>query len=582
MQFVAKSKMLAAGLIALAYSSLGYMQELDETWTLSIGAETVQVNADGSFLIPNISAPDEFGPDGPGTRPDFLSDDWVRLTGYSTKDGVTQYCWTEPFRLTQNQRIIIRPEDLTFAFTPPPVPKSILVVAQTKNLTSIGQTSQVTVTAFLADGTDKDATLESDYTTYRTSNINIASISGDGLVTARKEGKVFITAINEGVTAVTQINVTPGADFTQIVGVVSLADGTPIANAEVILAGLDISALTDENGAFTISDVPISDVVSIDAITVQSISENGVFFGSTTAPELLAGQITDAGLIELMDLCEQLGNDLCVDSDGDCIPDSIEIALGLDPNDPDSDDNTIPDGEEDPDLDGLTNCAEIFLGTDPQEADSDNDGLDDGEEVFAFGTNPQNPDTDFDGLNDGIELFPPEGFPDTDPFKADSDLDGVDDGLEIAAGTNPLDAASRPPVRVYSREVDFLNALLANTLDQEPTAKRVSSPIVSFLNATFATGPAGEAATTIVASLVATYKNEVTPPSETEHTHFVSSFVTSYLNGYDETEFESETNPVLVSSDRVSFYNFTNNPQTGEEERSSYISSPVINYFNQP
>src|SRR5262245_39151958 len=39
--------------------------QLDSTWTVTVSGQTVQVNVDGSFIIPNISAPDAFGPEGP-------------------------------------------------------------------------------------------------------------------------------------------------------------------------------------------------------------------------------------------------------------------------------------------------------------------------------------------------------------------------------------------------------------------------------------------------------------------------------------------------------------------------------------
>ncbi len=42
----------------------------------------------------------------------------------------------------------------------------------------------------------------------------------------------------------------------------------------------------------------------------------------------------------------------------------------------------------DPDLDGLTNLEEFKLGTDPNNSDSDQDGLADGDEVHVFGSNP--------------------------------------------------------------------------------------------------------------------------------------------------------------------------------------------------
>ena len=48
--------------------------------------------------------------------------------------------------------------------------------------------------------------------------------------------------------------------------------------------------------------------------------------------------------------------------------------------------------------------AEAEAGTDPNNDDSDNDGLKDGEEVYIYDTNPLNNDTDGDGITDGNEV----------------------------------------------------------------------------------------------------------------------------------------------------------------------------------
>ena len=66
-------------------------EELDETWTVKVGNQAVQVNPDGSFRIPNIFAPDLFGPGGPGTGADGISDETVHLTGSRVVDGCVNW-----------------------------------------------------------------------------------------------------------------------------------------------------------------------------------------------------------------------------------------------------------------------------------------------------------------------------------------------------------------------------------------------------------------------------------------------------------------------------------------------------------
>ena len=60
----------------------------------------------------------------------------------------------------------------------------------------------------------------------------------------------------------------------------------------------------------------------------------------------------------------------------------------------------------DPDGDGLTNDLERQYGTDPNNPDTDNDGLKDGEEVNTYGTSPVDYDTDGDGTIDGNDANP--------------------------------------------------------------------------------------------------------------------------------------------------------------------------------
>ena len=129
-----------------------------------------------------------------------------------------------------------------------------------------------------------------------------------------------------------------------------------------------------------------------------------------------------------------------VDSDFDLLDDATECELGLDPNDPDADDDGVRDGVEvgypricvatdsasqrrDPvvDCDGVDECmeGEVCLGLDPRNPDSDGDGVPDGME-----------DLDFDGVADGNRG-------ETDPRLADTDGDGTTDDQEGIAICRP-------------------------------------------------------------------------------------------------------------------------------------------------
>jgi len=152
------------------------------------------------------------------------------------------------------------------------------------------------------------------------------------------------------------------------------------------------------------------------------------------------------------------------DSDGDGITDANEVSIGLDPFNPDSNGNGIPDGEEDKDGDSVPNAVEFVLGFNPESDDSDNDGILDADE-----------DRDGDGLPDFEEST--RG---TLPDKTDSDGDGLDDYSEVLDGSDPIDAASRRNVILESLSVTYFNGVLQ--YGTEPNQRFVSSGSVTFFN----------------------------------------------------------------------------------------------------
>ncbi len=141
------------------------------------------------------------------------------------------------------------------------------------------------------------------------------------------------------------------------------------------------------------------------------------------------------------------------DADNDGITDDYELAhtdppsaTGLNPND-------------DLENDGLTNLQEFENGTDPNDPDSDDDTLGDAEEVAGAGsrppTDPASADTDRDGLSDLVEsntgTWVGSSDTGTSPVLADTDGDALSDmaetnsGLFLSAtstGTSPLNVDS--------------------------------------------------------------------------------------------------------------------------------------------
>lgn len=162
-------------------------------------------------------------------------------------------------------------------------------------------------------------------------------------------------------------------------------------------------------------------------------------------------------------------NHLLVDSDGDGISDSEEIADLMDkPLDTDKDaiiDATDTDGKLDQDNDGLPDLLEARLLTDPKKADSDGDGINDAEEI---GENTDEPkDTDLDGIIDALDNVDNsdsdnDGLTDTqemnlksDPQVADSDGDGINDLEELGENIKqPLDTDNDGILNLIDKDDD--------------------------------------------------------------------------------------------------------------------------------
>ena len=128
------------------------------------------------------------------------------------------------------------------------------------------------------------------------------------------------------------------------------------------------------------------------------------------------------------------------DDDNDELPDVMEVEIGTDPLDPDTDDDALTDGQE---VLGVDIGDGVIYTSDPLNVDTDNDQLTDSQEITGTGkyytkSDPTKTDTDDDGLSDYDESITHE----SDPMRKDTDEDQLDDGLEIQYGTDPRDIDS--------------------------------------------------------------------------------------------------------------------------------------------
>lgn len=138
---------------------------------------------------------------------------------------------------------------------------------------------------------------------------------------------------------------------------------------------------------------------------------------------------------------------LTVDSDNDGLANNLEITLGTNPLDADSDDDGMSDGSEDANHNGVVDSSE----TDPRNADSDGDGLLDGTELGVT-VGVADPDGNGPLLGTDAQHFIADADPAQTslPLVADSDADGFADGIEDFNHNGRLDAGESDPVNASS------------------------------------------------------------------------------------------------------------------------------------
>ncbi|MEZ5448367.1 MAG: hypothetical protein R3E89_04930 [Thiolinea sp.] len=232
----------------------------------------------------------------------------------------------------------------------------------------------------------------------------IAGGTSDGGTPVSYAGTDNATFIPDSDPASTTDPLNPDTDQDGLQDGTELGVTTPIASG-----GSEGGTPVSYTGTNPSNFVPDSDPGSTTDPLNPDTDAGGVCDGSLTVTGVcVAGEdLNNNGALDSGETDPNIGSNDPLDSDGDGLTDPLELELGTDPNDPDTDNDGLPDGVEDANGNGVIDVGE----TNPLDADSDDDGLSDGAEdangngvVDAGETDPLNPDSDQDGLQDGTEL----------------------------------------------------------------------------------------------------------------------------------------------------------------------------------
>ena len=263
------------------------MAQLNQNCTVSVLNRTVQVNADGSWVLPNVPA--NFGQ--------------VKARATCIQNGVTTFGESAFFTIPSNgvvnlPHIVLGNNSL--------IPTSLTITPPAPSLTAAGQTVQLTVTATYPNASSRNVSAATTGTNYTTSNPVIATVTSDGLVIAMTSGTVVIQATNDGASGILRVTVALGGDS---------------------VGGLPLSWIIANNLNRFSPTLPFEDP---DRDGLTNLQE----FQTGTNPNIAD---TDGdGLSDGDEVNTYHSNPLVADTDGDGLWDGLEVATGSDPNDPNS------------------------------------------------------------------------------------------------------------------------------------------------------------------------------------------------------------------------------------------------------
>lgn len=280
--------LLVCAVICWLMPSPQLLAQLDQNCVVSVLNRNVQVNPDGSWVLPNVPA--NFGQ--------------VRARATCVHNSVTTFGQSDLFLIGTNQTVNLPHITLGSAT---PIPASLVIQVPTTTLTQPGATTQLVVDATYSDGSTADVSQASAGTQYGISNPFVATISPDGMITAVHTGTAVVQATNEGTQSLISIHVLfgGGAD----------SDGDGIPDDYEIANGLNPNDPTD-----ALADPDHDGLTNLQEFQQGTDPHN---------PDTDGDGLSDGDEVNLYHT-----NPLVADTDGDGIPDGVEIATGTDPLNP--------------------------------------------------------------------------------------------------------------------------------------------------------------------------------------------------------------------------------------------------------